>query len=47
MVGVAVIVLVMVVIGPVAVFLGGAVWSALFGWFLAADADQRFEGRPS
>jgi hypothetical protein len=45
--GVVLIVLVMVLVGPVAVMLGGAVWSALMGFLLTDDADQRAEGRPA
>lgn len=41
------IVLVMVLLGPVAVMLGGAAWSALMGWVLGDDADQRAEGQPA
>lgn len=43
MVGVVLIVLAMVVAGPIAVMLGGAVWSALNGQLLADDADERAE----
>ncbi len=48
MVGVVLMLLAMFVVGPIAVFLGGALWSALFGWVLTdsvapvdaeADAD--------
>ena len=45
--GSLIIILVMVLIGPVAVMLGGAVWSALMGWLLADDADERAEGQPA
>ncbi|MCZ7528213.1 MAG: hypothetical protein M5U14_18685 [Acidimicrobiia bacterium] len=41
MAGAVVIVVIMVLVGPIAVFLGGAVWSALTGWLLAEDADAR------
>jgi hypothetical protein len=30
----------MILILPVAVMLGGAIWSALMGWLLTDDADQ-------
>jgi len=46
MVGVVLILLVMVLVGPVAVMVGGAVWSALGGQVLADDADARAEGNP-
>ena len=45
--GSLIIILVMVLIGPVAVMLGGAVWSALMGWLLADNADHRAEGQPA
>jgi hypothetical protein len=32
MLGVVLVLLAMFLIGPIAVFLGGAIWSALFGW---------------
>jgi hypothetical protein len=47
MLGVVLIVLALVVVGPIAVMLGGAIWSALFGWLLVDDADQRAEGQPA
>jgi hypothetical protein len=45
--GVVLIVLALVVVGPIAVMLGGAIWSALVGWLLVDDADQRAEGQPA
>jgi hypothetical protein len=47
MLGVVLIVLALVVVGPIAVMLGGAIWSALIGWLVGDDADQRAEGRPA
>jgi hypothetical protein len=47
MLGVVLIVLALVIVGPIAVMLGGAVWSALIGWLLTDDADQRAEGQPA
>jgi len=44
--GVLIIVLVMVLLGPVAVMVGGAVWSALVGWLVGDDAEHRAEGQP-
>ena len=32
MLGVVLILLVMFLIGPIILFVGGAIWSALFGW---------------
>ena len=44
MLGVVLVLLGMFVVGPIAVFLAGAVWSGLFGWAIGdsvmpADAD--------
>jgi hypothetical protein len=42
-----IIVIVLIILGPVAVMLGGALWSALVGWIVGDDADTRAEGRPA
>ena len=47
MLGVIVIVIAMVVAIPVLMFLAGALWTALLGWMLADDADERAEGQPA
>jgi hypothetical protein len=47
MVGVVLILLALVIVGPIAVMLGGALWSGLAGWLLSDDADQRAEGQPA
>ena len=44
--GGVVIVIVMLLVLPVAIMLGGAVWSALMGWLLTDDAEVRAEGQP-
>jgi hypothetical protein len=46
MVGVVIIVAVLVLLGPVAVMVGGAAWSALIGWLVGDDAEVRAEGQP-
>jgi hypothetical protein len=46
MVGVVLILLTLVIVGPILVMLGGALWSCLAGWLLSDDADQRAEGQP-
>jgi hypothetical protein len=46
MVGVVLIVIGLVLVGPIAVMLGGALWSGLAGWILSDDAEQRAEGQP-
>jgi hypothetical protein len=40
-VGVVLILLALFVVGPVAVFVVGGVWSALMGYVLSDDADRR------
>ncbi len=47
MVGVVLIVLALVLVGPILVMFGGAVWAALVGWLLVDDAEQRNEGQPA
>ena len=47
MLGVVLIVLVLVLVGPIVVMLGGAIWSAVVGWLLGDDADTRAEGQPA
>ena len=47
MAGAVIIVIVMALIGPIGVMLGGAIWSALGGWLLVDDADQRAAGQPT
>ncbi len=46
MLGVVLIVLALVLVGPVVVMLGGALWSGLAGLLLSSDADERAEGQP-
>ncbi|MCJ7438499.1 MAG: hypothetical protein MUP97_12165 [Acidimicrobiia bacterium] len=46
MAGAIVFVVVMVLVVPIGVMLGGAVWSAVFGFFAVADANHRAEGSP-
>ncbi len=40
-VGPVLIALVLLVVGPIAVMLGGAIWTAFLGFFLVEDADER------
>src|SRR5207244_2556934 len=40
MVGVVIMIVAMVLIVPVAIMFGGAIWSALFGWISSDDADR-------
>jgi hypothetical protein len=39
-VGVALLLVAMIVVGPVGLFLVGAIWSGLTGWALSDDADH-------
>ena len=43
MAGAIVFAVAMVLVVPVAVMFGGAIWSALMGWLLAEDAHERLE----
>lgn len=36
--------LVMFVIGPIGLFLAGAIWSGLFGFMLVDDTEERADG---
>ena len=45
--GVVLLVIGMLIVGPIAIMLGGAIWSALVGWLLIDDTDQRAEGQPA
>ena len=40
-------VVVMVLVVPVAIMFGGAIWSALFGWISSEDADRPHQGDPA
>jgi membrane glycosyltransferase len=42
--GALIMIVVMVLLVPVAIMFGGAIWSALFGWVSSEDADRRHEG---
>lgn len=44
--GAIIFVVVMVLVVPVAVMFGGAIWSALTGWLLVEDAERSAEGTP-
>jgi hypothetical protein len=47
MLGAVLMVLTLVVIGPIAVMLGGAIWSALIGWLVMDDTDRQADGQPA
>jgi hypothetical protein len=44
--GAIIFVICMVLVVPVGVMFGGAIWSALFGWLSVDDAERRAEGTP-
>jgi len=44
MTGAIVFAVAMVLVVPVAVMVGGAIWSALFGWISSQDAHDRASG---
>ncbi len=44
MAGAIVIIVLMVLVAPMAIFAGGLVWSALLGMTLKTDAEVRYEG---
>jgi hypothetical protein len=45
-IGVIAILLAIFIVGPVGLFVVGAIWSALHGWLMSEDADARAEGTP-
>jgi hypothetical protein len=47
MAGAIVFAVVMVVVVPIAIMFGGAIWSALFGWLASEDAHLRADDDPS
>ena len=44
--GAIVFTIVMVLVVPIAIMFGGAIWSAVFGWFSSEDAHRRNEAAP-
>lgn len=46
MLGAIVFVVLLVLVVPIGVMFGGALWSAGFGWSTGSDADRRAEGTP-
>ncbi|MDQ1509051.1 MAG: hypothetical protein QOG50_895 [Actinomycetota bacterium] len=45
MIGAVILIFAMLVVGPVGLFLVGAIWSGVTGWLLSDDADQAPEDR--
>jgi hypothetical protein len=46
-IGVVLILLFIFIVGPIGLFVVGGVWSALTGWLLSADADDRAADQPT
>jgi hypothetical protein len=46
-IGVVLIIIAMAVVGPIGLFLVGAIWSGVSGWVLSDDADSPHEGSPA
>jgi hypothetical protein len=46
-IGVVLVLLAIFIVGPIGLFVVGGVWSALTGWLLSADADDRAADQPS
>jgi hypothetical protein len=44
--GAIIFVVAMVLVVPIGVMFGGAIWSAVIGWFLVDDAETRAVGTP-
>ncbi len=47
MLGVVLVLVAMFVVGPIALFAAGVIWSAILGWALSDDADTRSSGSPA
>ena len=52
MIGAVILIFAMAVVGPIGLFLVGAIWSAVTGWLLSDDADEApndrgYEAQPS
>jgi hypothetical protein len=47
MAGAILILLTMFIIGPIAVFIAGAIWSAAFGWLVVEDVEATAANQPS
>jgi hypothetical protein len=45
--GAVLILLFMFLIGPIGLFLVGAIWSAAFGWLLVDESEERAEAQTS
>jgi hypothetical protein len=46
-IGVILLLIAMAIVGPVGLFLVGAIWSGVSGWALSDDADTPAEPQPS
>jgi hypothetical protein len=46
-IGAVLLILAMAIVGPVGLFLVGAIWSAVTGWVLSDDTDRAAEAQAS
>jgi hypothetical protein len=46
-IGAVILIFAMLVVGPVGLFLVGAIWSGVMGWLLSDDAEQAPEAQTS
>jgi hypothetical protein len=46
-IGVVILIFAMAVVGPIGLFLVGAIWSGITGWLLSDDADNPSEDQAS
>jgi hypothetical protein len=46
-IGAVLLIIAMAIVGPIALFVVGAIWSGVSGWVLSDDADASAEAQPS
>jgi hypothetical protein len=46
-IGAVILIVAMAIVGPVGLFLVGAIWSGVTGWLLSDDAEREVEAQPS
>jgi hypothetical protein len=46
-IGAVLLILAMAIVGPIGLFLVGAIWSGVTGWVLSDDAERAAESQPS
>lgn len=45
--GAVLLLIAMFIVGPIGLFLAGAIWSGLFGWMLVDETNERAEAQTS